>query len=301
MTSVSVVIPAYNASATIADTLSALMRQSQPPEALQMIVVDNDSTDATSDIVRRFAAVTLLHEKKRGPSAARNHGLRCAAGDVVVHLDADTLPTRMWLRNIVAPFSDPKVTLTAGRTLTFRPTTAVERYIAGAGLYETQRAITRPSFPFAPSLNMAVRRSAAMAVNGWAEELMTAEDVDFSHRILKQYSSDIAFAADAVLFHRVRSTESELVMLAQTYGQGSAKMYRRYGDEVRWDAIKTAKVRGHLALCALITTALRAGQAMRLASSRQVEFSHCHFVYLRNFTQGFFDEYYGAPRRQGRK
>ena len=297
MTSVSVVIPAYNAAATIADMLNALMRQADPPADVQIIVVDNGSTDATPDIVRRFAAVRLLHEDKRGPSAARNRGLRYASGDVVVHLDADTLPTRAWLRNIVAPFSDPKVMLAAGRTLIFHPATAVERYIAGAGLYETERAITRLPFPFVPSLNMAVRRSAALAVDGWAEELTTAEDVDFSHRILKTHSSGIAFAADAVLFHRVRSTEPELVKLALTYGRGVARMYRRYSDEVRWDAIKTAKVRGRLALRALTTTALRAGQALRLASSRQVEFSHCHFVWSRNFAQGFFDEYYGAPRR----
>ncbi len=215
----------------------------------------------------------------------------------MAHLDADTLPTRAWLRNIVAPFDDPRVVLAAGRTLIFHPATAVERYIAGAGLYETERAITRLPFPFVPSLNMAVRRSAALAVDGWAEELMTAEDVDFSHRILKAYPSDIAFAADAVLFHRVRSTEAELIKLAHTYGQGVARMYHRYGDEVRWDAIKTTKVRGRLVLRALITAALRAGRSVRLASSRQVEFSHCHFIWSRNFAQGFFDEYYGARGR----
>jgi glycosyltransferase involved in cell wall biosynthesis len=297
MTSVSVVIPAYNAASTIGDTLNALMRQGQPSAKLETIVVDNGSNDGTLDIVRRFAGVSLLHEDKRGPSAARNRGLRHATGDVVAHLDADTLPTRAWLRSIVAPFNDPQVMLAAGRTLIFDPATAVERYIAGAGLYETERAITRLPFPFAPSLNMAVRRSAALAVDGWAEELMTAEDVDFSHRILKRYPSGIAFAADAVLFHRVRSTEPELVKLARTYGQGVARMYRRYDDEVRWDAMKTAKVRGRLVLRAIITTALRIGQVVRLATSRQVEFSHCHFVWSRNFAQGFFDEYYGAPGR----
>jgi O-antigen biosynthesis protein len=296
MTSVSVVIPAYNASSTIGDMLNGLVRQADPPSSLEIIVVDNGSTDATADIVRRFAGVTLLREDKRGPSAARNHGLRDASGDIVAHLDADTLPTRTWLRNLVSPFADPQVVLAAGRTLIFHPATAVERYIAGAGLYETDRAISRLPFPFVPSLNMAVRRSAALAVGGWAEELMTAEDVDFSHRVLKAFPSDIAYATNAILFHRVRSTPQELTTLARTYGQGVAQMYRRYSDEVRWDAIKTAKVRSRLVGRAIITAALRAGQAMHLASLRQVEFSECHLLWSRNFAQGFFDEYYGGQR-----
>jgi glycosyltransferase involved in cell wall biosynthesis len=294
MTSVSVVVPALNAAATIADMLKALFRQSELPSNLEVIVVDNGSTDATLDIVRRVSSVVLLHEDKRGPSAARNCGLHYASGDIIVHLDADTLPTRTWLRNIVAPFSNSGTVLAAGRTLIFHPATPVERYIAGAGLYETDRAISRLPFPFVPSLNMAVRRSAALAIGGWAEELTTAEDVDFSHRILKMYPSEIAYAADAVLFHRVRSTQLELVKLAQTYGQGVAQMYRRYSSEVRWDVIKTAKVRGRLVQRAVLTALLRAGQAVRLTSSRQVEFSECHLIWSRNFARGFFDEYYGT-------
>jgi glycosyltransferase involved in cell wall biosynthesis len=297
MTDVSVVVPAYNAASTIADMLNALQRQSDPPSNLEIIVVDNGSTDQTADIVRAAEGVTLLHEDKRGPSAARNRGLRRASGEIVVHLDADTLPTRTWLRNIVAPFADPQVVLAAGRTLIFRPATAVERYIAAAGLYETDRAISRLPFPFVPSLNMAVRRSAALAVGGWAEELTTAEDVDFSHRLLKAYQSDIAYASNAILFHRVRSTPQELVALAQTYGQGVARMYRRYSDEVQWDAVKTAKVRGRLAQRVILTAVLRAGRAVRIATAQQLEFSQCHLMWSRNFARGFFDEYYGSRAR----
>lgn len=297
MTDVSVVVPAYNAAATIGEMLNALQRQSDPPANLEIIVVDNGSTDQTADIVRTTEGVTLLREDKRGPSAARNRGLRHACGEIVVHLDADTLPTRTWLRNIVAPFANPQVVLAAGRTLIFRPATAVERYIAAAGLYETDRAISRLPFPFVPSLNMAVRRSAALAVGGWAEELTTAEDVDFSHRLLKAYPSDIAYASNAVLFHRVRSTPQELVTLAQTYGQGVARMYRRYSDEVQWDVVKTAKVRGRLAQRAILTAFLRAGRAVRIATSQQLEFSQCHLMWSRNFARGFFDEYYGTRAR----
>ncbi|MDQ6768142.1 MAG: hypothetical protein M3Z41_10075, partial [Candidatus Eremiobacteraeota bacterium] len=125
----------------------------------------------------------------------------------------------------------------------------------------------------------------------------TAEDVDFSHRLLKKHPSKIAYAPAAVLFHRVRSTPQELAHLAQTYGQGVARMYKRYSDEVQWDGIKTAKIRGRLALREFITAGLRAGQVVRLVSSEKVEFSQCHLLWLRNFSQGFFSEYYPAAQR----
>src|SRR5260370_26945355 len=103
--SVSVVIPVLNGEATIGELLGALLTQRDPPAATEVIVVDNGSVDATRDIVRR-AGVTLLEEPVRGPAAARNCGLRQARGDVVAHLDADTLPTSRWLAELVAPFAD---------------------------------------------------------------------------------------------------------------------------------------------------------------------------------------------------
>jgi hypothetical protein len=221
--------------------------------------------------------------------------LRRAQHEIVVHLDADTLPTRGWLRNMLAPFAEPSTVLAAGQTLCFHPQTDVERYIAGAGVYDTERAISRLPFPFAPSLNMAVRRTVALEIGGWTEELMTAEDVDFSHRVLKAHPGPIAFAKDAVLFHRVRSTPAQLATLARSYGQGVACMYLRYPDEVRWDALKTAKTSGRLAFRALASGMLRLGQKLALAQRADAEFAHYHYVWSRNFASGFYEAYYARP------
>ena len=104
---VSVVIPVYNGSATIGDTLRSLQAQSGAP-AFEVIVVDNGSTDATREVVSRFD-VTLLDEVTRGPAAARNRGLRDARADIVAHCDADTVLTRRWLSELVEPLRDPGV------------------------------------------------------------------------------------------------------------------------------------------------------------------------------------------------
>jgi hypothetical protein len=74
-------------------------------------------------------------------------------------------------------------------------------------------------------------------------------------------------------------------------------MYRRYSDEVQWDALKTAKVTGRLAQRAILTAILRAGRAVHITTTQQLEFSQCHLMWSRNFARGFFDEYYGTRAR----
>ncbi len=86
---ITVVIPARNAAATLAATLDSVLGQSRAPAAI--LVVDDGSTDATTQVVGRFAAagVTLLTGPGRGVAAARNTGLRAAATEWVALLDAD--------------------------------------------------------------------------------------------------------------------------------------------------------------------------------------------------------------------
>ncbi len=295
--SVSVVVPVFNAAKTIGDMLAALLPQAGMVRLAQFIVVDNGSTDDTRDIVRRFG-VTLLAEKKRGPAAARNCGLRYATGDIIVHLDADTLPTRRWLPRMVAPFADPTTMLVAGRTLSYQTQTPAERYIAAAGLYESDRAMSHLNFAFVPSLNMAVRREAAIAIGGWSEDLMTAEDIDFSYRLLKKFPSMIVYRPDAVLFHRTRSTVEGLRKLAWTYGQGVGNMYLRYPHEVRWNLIKTAKVITRLGVRSLMPVIMQAGKVLGLTSSELLEFNVYHRIWSLSFCGGFLNVYYGLGPKE---
>jgi glycosyltransferase involved in cell wall biosynthesis len=294
--SVSVVVPVLNGAASIGSLLDALGQQAVPPPDCEIIVVDNGSTDGTPDIVRRFG-VTLLEEGVRGPAAARNRGLRHATGEVVAHLDADTQPSRRWLAELVAPFAAPQVVLTAGRTVCYPQDTAAGRYVAASGLYETERAINREPFPFAPSLNMAIRRAAAEAVGGWATDMMTGEDVDFSHRVLRAFPSRIVYRPGAVLFHRTRATAEELRRQAWTYGEGAAHLYLRYPEVVRWDLPKTLVLGGRLILRSAMPTILAAGHAIGRASAKDVEFARYHRLWTWWFWRGFFSMYRHRERR----
>ncbi len=292
---VSVVVPAYNAAGSIGETLNALRGQAYR-QPFEIIVVDNASTDDTAAVAASYGA-TVLRERKRGPSAARNCGLRAARGEIVAHLDADTLPSRRWLRDITEPFSDPDVRLVAGNTLCYPPKTAAERYVQASKLYDTERAIKREEFPFAPSLNLAVRRSAALAVGGWDEDMPTGEDVDFSHRILTRFATNIAYAPGAVLYHHTRADAGALCKQAWTYGEGAGQLYLRYPDELRWDVRKSAVLAIRLLdrcsrppLCAL-------GRALGIVPGEQLEFVRYQSLWDRHFWAGFFHMYLLRRRR----
>lgn len=271
MTYVSVVIPAFDAAATIGETLRALQSQAGI-EDFEIIVVDNASRDGTAEIARKWGA-RVLYEPVRGPAAARNCGLHAASGKIIAHLDADTVPTRRWLAELCAPFSDPAETLAAGRSLSYPPVTAAERFAAAIGLNDATLAVRRQPFPFAPSLNLAVRRAAALGVGGWNSALITGEDVDFSHRILRAYGGPIAYRERAILYHHARSDDAALRRQAWTYGAGVADLYRLYPEEARWNAIRAMHV--------LRVLALRAAQASKS------EFARYHWMWTRSFWLGF--------------
>jgi len=94
---VSVIIPCYNASSTIRDTIASVAAQQLPPNvAVEVVVVDDQSSDDSREVVERIGLAEprvtirgMLMPRNSGPAAARNRGLRSSSADYVVFLDAD--------------------------------------------------------------------------------------------------------------------------------------------------------------------------------------------------------------------
>jgi len=85
---ISVIIPAYNAAATLSRALDSVLAQTWP--AHEVIVVDDGSTDATGEVVKSYAErVRYVRQDNAGPSAARNQGVAMASGEWIAFLDAD--------------------------------------------------------------------------------------------------------------------------------------------------------------------------------------------------------------------
>lgn len=90
---VSVIIPAYNAAATIRLTIQSVLEQTYPN--FEILVIDDGSFDGTSDVVKKLLAgddrIKLMKQENQGVAAARNSGIRHARGDYIAPLDADDL------------------------------------------------------------------------------------------------------------------------------------------------------------------------------------------------------------------
>ncbi|HWT55926.1 MAG TPA: glycosyltransferase family 2 protein [Candidatus Microsaccharimonas sp.] len=108
---ISLVIPAYNEEANLADCLEAALAQTVP--FYEIIVVDNASTDATAQVAARYRGVRVVHESRRGIAHARNAGFNAARGDYIARIDADTQLPIGWAAHIEAFYTDPINTQTA--------------------------------------------------------------------------------------------------------------------------------------------------------------------------------------------
>src|SRR5690349_17711642 len=149
---VSVVVAVRNAQATIAACVDSLL--ALEPAPTEVLVVDNGSTDATLDVLSRYTErITVLHERRRGPGAARNAGIAAARGQAVAFTDADCVVDRRWLGNLVGALAEPDVGAVGGTILAVDPANAVERY--GEGIHDHRLAIEVYRPPYAITMNWA--------------------------------------------------------------------------------------------------------------------------------------------------
>ena len=103
---VSIVIPAYNEERYLALCLESISRQTVAP--VEVIVVDNNSTDTTAKIAQRYSFVRLISESQQGIVFARNTGFNATRGDIIARIDADTQLPADWVATVQAFYANPK-------------------------------------------------------------------------------------------------------------------------------------------------------------------------------------------------
>lgn len=100
---ISAIVCAYNEEGYLPGCLYSLLAQTRPLD--EIIVVNNGSTDGTADAVKRFDAVTIVDEPRKGLVQARETGYRRATGDLLWFLDADTRAPAWWIERIERRFA----------------------------------------------------------------------------------------------------------------------------------------------------------------------------------------------------
>lgn len=183
---VSTVIPAYNEEKYIGDCLKSLTNQ-QTSLNYEVIVVDNNSTDKTAEVVKSFKDklnLRLINEKKQGRGAARAKGFEKARGDVILSTDADTIVYPEWINTLVNGISGEVVaTTTSCRTLDLG-------FIKDAVFNFVQPTVTylyRIIFGnfWLAGFSFAILRSAYQKSGGFNPNLQALEDTDLASRVVK--------------------------------------------------------------------------------------------------------------------
>lgn len=100
---VSVVIPVYNEEKYIQNCLDSLLKQEEKPN--EIIVVDNNCTDNTIELVKKYKDIKIIREAKQGMIPARNAGFNKAENEIIAKCDADTILPLNWIKNIKNNFS----------------------------------------------------------------------------------------------------------------------------------------------------------------------------------------------------
>lgn len=180
---ISVVIPAFNEAKYIGKCLQSLKEQDFSPDLFEVIVVDNNSTDETSNIAQKFG-FQVVREETQGYVYSLSHGMKIAKGEIIAVTDADTILYKNWLQAISNSFKDPNV---VGITGAVTPQGKSFWMVPiGRSIYSIFLKLTfGVGKPNLTGFNLAVRKSAYEQVGGLNLDYKMSPDVELGLKLTK--------------------------------------------------------------------------------------------------------------------
>ncbi len=206
--SVSIIIPTFNGAARIGHCLDALLQQ-MPLRDVEILVVDDGSTDNLAEVVQRYPGVRLIRQANAGPAAARNRGATEARGEIILFTDDDCVPMPDWLDAMLQPFADPEVVGAKGIYRTHQKSLAA-RFVQIE--YEDKYRLMAgfDSIDFIDTYSAAFRRERFLEMTGYDTSfpVACAEDVELSYRMSAR-GWKMKFAPKAIVYHTHPDTFSK--------------------------------------------------------------------------------------------
>ncbi len=273
---ISVVICSLNGAAGVDRCIRALAAQTIR-SSLELIVVDDGSTDATSDVGRAHAAIVVRHATNLGLAAARHSGVAAATAPVVAFLDDDCEPEPQWAEQLLAGYEDGVIgvggpILPAARNgfmlgylERHNPLRPQESNLAVSNrlIYRFKLYIRRQwtqadelSRREAYSLvgaNMSFVRRALIEIGQFDERFrLGGEDQDLCMRLMHLFpSSRLLFVPGARVVHHFKSSIRDTLRRSRAYGRGSATLYRK------WPSVPPTFFPGPVVVLALLLLSTR--------------------------------------------
>ncbi len=231
---VSIIIPVLNSERTIWDCLEAILDQGYPRENYEIIMVDNGSTDKSVDIIKKSPVKLLFEKRAHNSYMARNLGIKHAAGDIIVFLDADCIPRESWLMNLTAPFTNPDIGVVAGEVFSTEPTNLIQGFYSYIDFLNQENKV-EDGIRALGAGNIALRKEIFSLVGLFDENFRWGGDNDFGLRLQKETNYKIIFSRNASVEHFHRYSFKGLFKHAFTYGLGKARFRIKHADSSKFN------------------------------------------------------------------
>lgn len=205
---VSVIIPVRNRPEDIARCLASLKRVTYSAGLMEIMVVDDASTDQTPEVAQSFGVAAIINGSRQGASRCRNLAAAQAKGEMLCFVDSDCTVHPDWLMELMRVMKDPAVTACGG---------LVDSTLAGSALDRYERVMSSlrmgenpndsrlsDAFFYLPSCNLCLRTDAFRELGGFNENMEVGEDVDLCWRIIDS-GGILEYRPAAVVYHRHRN------------------------------------------------------------------------------------------------
>nr|WP_317170411.1 glycosyltransferase [Sphingobacterium chuzhouense] len=236
-TPISVLIAARNEEDNIARTLNCIVNQDFPKELLQIIVMDDHSTDNTAAIVASYASrgVTLLQLNEGDKlnsykKLAISRAIAQASGEIIVTTDADCRMGTNWLRTVVSYFEETEAYMVSSPVAYSEEKSYFERlqtleflYLIGLGA----AGIGNKNPTTCNGANLAYRRDLFYEMGGFngIDNLASGDDELFLHKVAEKYAEKIGFckSKDAIVYTDAKATLSGFISQRRRWASKSTK------------------------------------------------------------------------------
>ncbi len=241
---ISVIIPAYNAANDLPYVLDSLSTQTN--KNFEIIVVDDFSTDATSNFTHTCSHTMLRMLENHGPACCRNAGAKKASGEILAFTDSDCLVDRYWLEKIQHHFDDEETDAIMGK-LTLLPSTYLGDSISALGFpaggsigFEKIWKVDKNGLTDSlSSCNCALRRDIFFEIGGFDESFPYAGGEDsFLAYGLRKSNYKIKYCPDVIVHHPARDSLNNFIKWQYKRGVSSYIFSKKVTDKKKFLSLR---------------------------------------------------------------
>lgn len=282
---VSIIIPVKNRPEDIRDCLTSLAFLDYSGEKLEIIVVDDGSSDNTGEVAAAFDVNLIRLPVSRGPAACRNAGAGAAKGEILAFLDSDCRAGRGWLKELAPFFAFEEVGAVGGFVEGYFKESPLDRYEKVFSSLNLGRRILLGSRSgsgfYVPTCNLLVRKDVFILAGGLTEGMHVGEDVDFCWR-LRDLGHSLLYLPAGSVAHRHRNKLSQMLRRRFAYGTSEAALYLKHPekkkrfsvplfDGLSFLTLSCAVLSGTPALLLLIPFFFAAGYAQKAVFLKRIQ------------------------------